>query len=93
VVDIGAAAREIASPQTSKSASVFAGLGLMDRVSIWMKIMRDGGDVAPVGTGGADDDEAVGGSLIAAGQIVTTNCARSRCEGFEGQIRLCGMGA
>jgi hypothetical protein len=49
--------------------------------------------VAPVGTGGADDDEAVGGSLIAAGRIVRTSCARSRYKDFEGHIRLSGTGA
>jgi len=92
-VDIGVAARETPSPQTSKSASVFAGLYLTDRMSIRIKAVRDDGDVAPVGTGGADDDEAAGGSLIAAGQIVTTNCARNRCEDFEGHIRPSGTGA
>lgn len=61
-VDIRAAAGEIPSPQTAKSASVFTGLCLMDLTSIEM--VR-----APVGTGGADHDGAVAvGSRNGAGQ-------------------------
>ena len=75
-VDIRAAAGEIPSPQTAKSASLSTGLCLMDLTSIQMtsiQIMVR----APVGTGGADDGEAVAvGSHIAAGQIAITNSTR-----------------
>ncbi len=74
-VDIGAATREIPSPQTSKSATVFAGFYLTDRTSIRMKAVRNGGDLAPVWDG-ADDDKAVGSSRIAAGEVVKANCAQ-----------------
>jgi hypothetical protein len=56
-VDSRVVAGEIASPQTAKSASVFAGFSLMDLTSIQMTMVRDDGIEASVGAGDADDDE------------------------------------
>ncbi len=71
-VDIRVVPGKIPSPQATKSASVFRGLCLMDLTSIQMTVVRDDGNEAPVGAGGANDDEAapIAGSRIVAGQIV-----------------------
>jgi hypothetical protein len=71
-VDSRIVAGEISSPQTAKSASVFAGFCLMDLTSIQMTMVRDDGIEAPLGAGGADDDEVepIAGSRIVAGHIV-----------------------
>jgi hypothetical protein len=77
-VDIRVVAGEIPSPQAANSASVFAGLCLMDLTSIQMTMVRDNGYEAPVGAGGADDDrtDLIAGSRIVSGQSVK----RTTCE-------------
>ncbi|MGZ5873341.1 MAG: hypothetical protein ACXWKP_14670 [Bradyrhizobium sp.] len=79
----------------------------MDLTSIQMKMARDGDDVAPAGTGCADDGEAasIAGGRIVAGQIVRMNYTRNRCEHaecqmirtkispVEGYLQLSGTGA